>query len=84
MPKTSTKVGDVLIQRRPCQYPTHQGGSKAIKNRDVVTLKMAKEILKFHGMIVPIGSRESVTKFSLYLMENQIYISRIFGVVTLK
>lgn len=84
MPKTSTKVGDVLIQRRPCQYPTHQGGSKAIKKRDVVTLKMAKEILKFHGMIVPIGSRESVTKFSLYLMENQIYISRIFDVVTLK
>ena len=46
---------------------------------------MAKEILKFHGMIVPIGSRESVTKFSfLYLLKNQIYISRIFDVVTLK
>ena len=85
MPKTSTKVGEVLIQRRPCQYPTHQGGSKAIKNRDVVTLKMAKEILKVHGMVVSIGSRESVTKFSfLYLLENQIYISRIFDVVTLK
>ena len=83
MPKTSTKVGDVLIQRRPCQYPTHQGGSKAIK-KGCSYSQMAKEILKFHGMIVPIGSRESVTKFSLYLMENQIYISRIFDVVTLK
>ena len=58
------KLGSPEIQRRPCQYPTHQGSSKVIKNRDVVNLKMAKEILKFHGMIVPTGSGESVTQFS--------------------
>ena len=51
----------------------------------MVNLKMAKEILKFHRMVVPIGSGESVTKFSLlYLLEDQFYISRIFDVVALK
>ena len=72
-------------QGRPCQYTTHQGGSKAIKNRDVVNLKMAREILKFHGMVVPILSGGSVTKLSLlYFLENQIHISRIFGVFPLE
>ena len=79
------KLEKYWIQRGPCRYPTHRGCSKTIKNWDVVNLKMAKEILKFHGMVVPIGSGESVTKFSLlYLSENQIYISRIFDVVPLK
>ena len=73
------------IQGRPCQYSTHQGGSKAIKNRDIVNLKMAREILKFHGMVVPIWSGGSVTKLSLlYFLENQIHISRIFGVFPLE
>ena len=43
-------------QRRPCQYPTHKGGKKAVKTRDVVNVAMAKEILKLHEVVVPIGS----------------------------
>ncbi|CAH3162743.1 unnamed protein product, partial [Pocillopora meandrina] len=49
-----SKLGETIICPRhrkrlgkPCQYPTHQGGRKAIKNGYVVNLKMAKEILKF-------------------------------------
>ena len=44
------------VERRPCQYPTHEGGKKAVKTRDVVNVAMAKEILKLHEVVVPIGS----------------------------
>ena len=40
----------------PCQYPTHRGAKKAVKTRDVVDVTMAKEILKLHEVVVPIGS----------------------------
>ena len=34
----------------------HRGGRKATKSRNVVSVNMAKEIIKLHGVIVPIGS----------------------------
>lgn len=55
-PRHRHSLGKYWKQRRPCQYPTHHGGRKAIKNRDVVNVNMAKEINKLHGVIVPIGS----------------------------
>ena len=65
MLKTSTKVWEVLkFSEGPVNAPPIKAVVKLQKNRDVVNLKMAKEILKFHGMIVPIGSGESVTTFS--------------------
>ena len=41
------KVNEMMIcpkQRRPCQYPTHHGGRKTIKSRDVANVDMAREI----------------------------------------
>ena len=55
-PKHRHSLGKYWKQRRPCQYPRHHGGRKAIKSRDVVNVNMAKEIKKLHGVIVPIGS----------------------------
>ena len=55
-PKHRHSLGKYWKQRRPCQYPTHRGGKKAIKSRNVVNVRMAKEIMKLHGVIVPIGS----------------------------
>lgn len=55
-PKHRHTLGKFWKQRRPCQYPTHRGGKKAIKSRDVVNISMSKEIMKLHGVVVPIGS----------------------------
>ncbi|KAL9954031.1 hypothetical protein ACROYT_G041519 [Oculina patagonica] len=55
-PKHRHSLGKYWKQRRPCQYPTHRGGKKAIKSRDVINVRMAKEIMKLHGVVVPIGS----------------------------
>ena len=55
-PKHRHTLGKYWKQRRPCQYPTHKGGKKAVKTRDVVNVAMAKEILKLHEVVVPIGS----------------------------
>ena len=54
-PKHRYSLGKYWKQRRPCQYPMHHGGRKAIKSRDAVNVNMAKEIKKLHGVIVPIG-----------------------------
>ena len=45
-PKHRHSLGKYWKQRRPCQYPRHHGGRKAIKSRDVVNVNMAKEIKK--------------------------------------
>ena len=55
-PKHRHSLGKYWKQRRPCQYPTHRGGKKAIKSSDVINVRMAKEIMKLHGVIVPTGS----------------------------
>ena len=55
-PKHRHTLGKYWKQRRPCQYPTHKGGKKAVKTRDVVNVTMAKEILKLQQVVVPIGS----------------------------
>ena len=55
-PKHRHSLGKYWKQRRPCQYPMHHGGRKAIKSWEVVNVNMAKEIKKLHGVIVPIGS----------------------------
>ena len=55
-PKHRHTLGKYWKQRRPCQYPTHKGRIKAVKTRDVVNVAMAKEILKLHEVVVPIGS----------------------------
>ena len=55
-PKHRHFLGKYWKQRRPCQYPMHHGGRKAIKSRDVVNVNMAKKIKELHGVIVPIGS----------------------------
>ena len=55
-PKHRHTLGKYWKQRRPCQYPTHKGGKKAVKTRDVVNVAMEKEILKLHEVVVPIGS----------------------------
>ena len=55
-PKHRHSLGKYWKQRRPCQYPMHHGGRKAIKSREVVNVNMAKEIKKLHRVIVPIGS----------------------------
>ena len=55
-PKHRHSLGKYWKQRRPCHYPMHHGGRKAIKSRDVVNVNVAKEIKKLHGVIVPIGS----------------------------
>ena len=55
-PKHRHALGKYWKQRRPCQYPMHRGGRKATKSRNVVSVNMAKEIIKLHGVIVPIGS----------------------------
>ena len=54
-PKHRHTLGKYWKQRRPCQYPTHKGGKKAVKTRDVVNVAMEKEILKLHEVVVPIG-----------------------------
>ena len=67
---SSAKVSDMSIcpkkchtlekywkQRKPCQYPTHRGGKKAIKSRDVLNVSMSKKIMKLHGVIIPQGGR---------------------------
>ena len=43
-PKHRHSLGKYWKQHRPCQYPMHHGGRKAIKGRDVVNVNMAKEI----------------------------------------
>ena len=43
----STKLSEMMICR---------GGNKAIKTRNVINIKMAKEIKMLHEAIVPIGS----------------------------
>ena len=45
-PKHRHSLGKCWKQRRPCQYPMHHGGRKAIKSREVVNVNMAKEIKK--------------------------------------
>ena len=55
-PKHRHTLGKYWKQRRSCQYPTHKGGKKAVKTRDVVNVAMVKEILKLHEVVVPIGS----------------------------
>ena len=45
-PKHRHSLGKYWKQRRPCQYPMHHGGRKAIKRREVVNVNMAKEIKK--------------------------------------
>ena len=55
-PKHRHSLGKYWKQRRLCQYPMHRGGRKATKSRNVVSVNMAKEIIKLHGVIVPIGS----------------------------
>ena len=37
------------------KYWKHRGGRKTTKSRNVVSVNMAKEIIKLHGVIVPIG-----------------------------
>lgn len=55
-PKHRHSLGKHWKRRRPCQYPKHRGGNKAIKTRNVINIKMAKEIKMLHSAIVPIGS----------------------------
>ena len=55
-PKHRHSLGKHWKQKKPCQYPKHRGGNKAIKTRNVINIKMAKEIKMLHEAIVPIGS----------------------------
>ena len=55
-PKRRHTLGKYWKQRRPCQYPTHLGGKKAIKSRNVASVSMSKEIMELNGVIVPIES----------------------------
>ena len=71
-------------QRRPCQYPTHKGGKKSVKTRDVVNVAMAKEILNLHEVVVPIGSGLLSTFSHFYIITlsrriKWVHISRIFS-----
>ena len=39
-----------------CQYPEHSGQKKRVQGRDTINLKMAQDIYKLFGVIVPVGS----------------------------
>ena len=83
-PKHRHTLGKYWKQRRPCQYPTHKGGKKAVKTRDVVNVAMAKEILKLHEVVVPIGSGLLSTFSHFYIITlsrriKWVNISRIFS-----
>ena len=82
-PKHRHTLGKYWKQRRPCQYPTHKGRIKAVKTRDVVNVAMAKEILKLHEVVVPIGSGLLSTFSHFYIITlsrriKWVNISRIF------
>ncbi len=57
-PRHRNVLGKEWRPLRSCQYPTHQGDKKKVKDSHVVQLKLAKEIHKMHGVTVGIGSRK--------------------------
>ena len=52
-PKHRHSLGKHWKQTRPCQYSKHHGGNKAIKTRNVINIKMAKEIKMLNEAISP-------------------------------
>ena len=49
-----------------CQYPEHTGGKKRVKGREVVNVRMAQDIQKLFGVIVPIGSGSFIIFMNLF------------------
>ena len=43
-----------------CQYPTHRGKRKQVKDRHVINMRMAAEIMDMHNVVVAAGSRKSL------------------------
>lgn len=54
-PRHKNVLGKEWRPLRSCQYPTHEGNQKKIKDSRVVQLKMAKEIHKMHKMQMLLG-----------------------------
>ena len=57
-PSHRFNLGKYWRSLRSCQYPNHSGSAKVIKDREVINLKMVKEIQCLFGATVPFGSRK--------------------------
>ena len=47
-----------------CQYPTHAGKSKRVRDHHIINLQIAEEIMQIYGVIIQIGSR----KYFIFVM----------------
>lgn len=72
-PRHRKVLGKEWRPLRSCQYPTHQGDQKKIKDSHVVQLKMAKEIHKMHGVTIGIGSRKHRIVLAVDMHANPIH-----------
>ena len=68
MPEASPYPWKVQEAAEAMSVPTHKGGKKAVKTRDVVNVAMEKEILKVHEVVVPIGSSLLSTFSHFYII----------------
>ena len=58
-----------------CQYPSHMGGSTAVRSRYSVNLAMSKSIQRVYGVFVPFGSGE------ILRVHRSIYMIFMYGLI---
>ena len=57
-PTHRDEFGKYWKANRSCQYPTHKGRAKAVKDRHVINIEIATQIMDIFGQTVGIGSRK--------------------------
>lgn len=57
-PTHRDEFGKYWRANRSCQYPSHKGKAKAVKDRHVINLETATQIMDIFGQTVAIGSRK--------------------------
>ena len=59
-PTHRDEVGKYWRPSKSCQYPSHRGKPKRLKDTHVINVKLATEIFDLFEWAVPIGSRKSI------------------------
>ena len=57
-PTHRDELGKYWRPSKSCQYPSHRGKPKRLKDTHVINIKLATEIFELFGCTVPIGSRK--------------------------
>ena len=69
-PTHRDELGKYWRPSKSCQYPSHRGKPKRLKDTHVINVKLATEIFDLFGWTVPIGSRKSIfTYFRAFLLK---------------